>query len=113
MLIESGNLLIQKLDPFKISRSVEALLAKARGESCVRRGTMQYNSMGSSKLGMPAALSIEKITEKYSLSCCIVIVIVVSPLYVWPCLTRPRRAGRPGSVSATHIGALLSALHSA
>ena len=27
-----GNLVIQRLDPFKISRSVEALLAKARGE---------------------------------------------------------------------------------
>ncbi|MFH0874619.1 MAG: ATPase domain-containing protein [archaeon] len=31
-LIKNGNLLIKKLDPFKISRSVETLLAQARGE---------------------------------------------------------------------------------
>lgn len=31
-LQESGNLMIKRLDPFKISRSVEGLLAKARGE---------------------------------------------------------------------------------
>lgn len=31
-LEQSGNLIIKRMDPFEISRSVEALLAKARGE---------------------------------------------------------------------------------
>ena len=31
-LVNSGNLIIKRMDPFEISRSVEALLAKARGE---------------------------------------------------------------------------------